>query len=73
MTPFHKITAMFTNEPTVVTNRTLDQVRSYMPKLSVPRYSDIMSVLEYLDSKNALQLTKVGEATYVTNPHYVNK
>lgn len=62
---------MFTREPTVVTNKVLDQVRSYMPKLSVPKYSDIMSVLEYLDSKNALQLTKVGEATYVTNPHHV--
>lgn len=69
-TPFHKIVAMFGTEPVVVSHKILDEVRSYMPKNSVPKYSDIMSVLEYLDSKNALQLTKVGEATFINNPHY---
>lgn len=71
--PFHEVVALFNDKPITVTIQLLDSVRSIMEKsgVTLKKYSDVFSVLEFLDKNNALELTTTESGSHLIRNRYV--
>lgn len=73
--PFHEVVALFNNKPVTVTIQLLDSVRKIMQNsgVTLQKYSDVFSVLEYLHKNNALELTTTESGSHLIRNIHVKE
>ena len=71
--PFHEVVALFNDKPVTVTIPLLDSVRKIMQDsgVTLQKYSDVFSVLEFLDKNNALELITTESGSHLIRNKYV--